>query len=56
MTAEPGEVHHEAERRLRDQGLIYTGGRRELVELLSGLARPATMPELIELRPKLPQS
>ncbi len=51
-----GEVHHHAERRLRDQGLIYTGGRRELVELLSGLARPATMPELIELRPKLTQS
>ncbi len=35
---------------------MYTAGRRELVELLAGFGRPATVSELLELRPKLTQS
>jgi Fur family transcriptional regulator, ferric uptake regulator len=35
---------------------MYTSGRRELVELLVGLGRPATIPDLLETRPKLTQS
>jgi Fe2+ or Zn2+ uptake regulation protein len=47
------EVHELVDRRLREANQMYTKGRRELVELLIGFGRPATMPELIELRPKL---
>ena len=50
------EVHEQVAQRLRTADLLYTKGRRELVELLAGLSRPATMPELLELRPKLTQS
>lgn len=53
MAADTSELHHLAERRVRDAELVYTKGRRELVELLAGLSRPATMPELVENRPKL---
>jgi Fe2+ or Zn2+ uptake regulation protein len=56
MSADLAELHQIAERRLRDATLVYTKGRRELVELLAGLTRPATMPELLELRPRLTQS
>ncbi|CAB4601986.1 MAG: Fur family transcriptional regulator [Actinomycetes bacterium] len=56
MSADLAELHHIADRRLRDATLVYTKGRRELVELLAGLTRPATMPELLELRPRLTQS
>lgn len=45
-----------AEQRIRDADLLFTKGRRELVELLCDLSGPATMPELIELRPKLTMS
>lgn len=50
------EVHEQVAQRLRAAALLYTTGRRELVELLAGLSRPATMTELVELRPKLTQS
>jgi len=53
VTVDQSELHRLAERRVRDAGLVYTSGRRELVELLVGLSGPATMPELIELRPRL---
>lgn len=48
-----GDLHTLAERRLRGKDLVYTKGRRELVEFLAGLTRPSTMPELVDLRPKL---
>lgn len=53
MSADQADLHHVAERRLDDAGLVYTKGRRELVELLASLERPATMPELVERRPRL---
>lgn len=53
VNADQSELHRLAERRVRDADLVYTKGRRELVELLAGLSGPATMPELIELRPRL---
>lgn len=56
MRAEPAVVHAVADERLRTVGQLYTKGRRELVELLAGFGRPATIPELLELRPRLTQS
>lgn len=56
MSSRRDDVHPLVEQRLRAAELVYTKGRRELVELLTGLTRPATMPELLELRPKLTQS
>jgi Fur family ferric uptake transcriptional regulator len=56
VTVEPADVHHVARKRLGDAELMYTKGRRELVELLARLVRPATMPELLEMRPRLTQS
>jgi Fur family transcriptional regulator, ferric uptake regulator len=53
MAVDLSEQHRLAERRVRDAALVYTKGRRELVDLLAGLSRPATMPELIERRPRL---
>ena len=53
VALDPSELHQLAEQRVRDADLVYTKGRRELVELLAGLSRPATMPELVEQRPKL---
>jgi Fe2+ or Zn2+ uptake regulation protein len=53
---ELSELHQIAGQRLSDAELLYTKGRRELVELLSGLTRPATMPELLDMRPRLTQS
>jgi Fe2+ or Zn2+ uptake regulation protein len=54
--ADAADVHELAEQRLRAAEQLYTKGRRELVELLLGLGRPATIPELLEQRPKLTQS
>ncbi|MCB0997999.1 MAG: transcriptional repressor [Acidimicrobiales bacterium] len=56
MSSRHDDVHPLVEQRLRAAELVYTKGRRELVELLAGLTRPATMPELLELRPRLTQS
>ena len=49
-------VHDAALTRLRAVDQMYTTGRRELVELLASIARPATIPDLLEGRPKLTQS
>lgn len=56
MTTNVADAHELIGRRLREADQKYTKGRRELVELLIGFGRPATMPELIELRPKLTMS
>ena len=50
------ETHELVSARLNDAGQLYTKGRRELVELLVRAARPATIPEMLELRPRLTQS
>jgi Fe2+ or Zn2+ uptake regulation protein len=41
---------------LRSADQLYTSGRRELVELLATAGRPATIPDLLQMRPKLTQS
>ncbi len=46
-------LHLLAEQRVREAELVYTKGRRQLVELLADLSRPVTMPELIEHQPRL---
>ena len=51
-----GQVHDAAAARLRVADQRYTSGRRELVELLASTGRPATIPDLLEARPKLTQS
>ncbi len=56
MTARSADLHDLVQARLREAELVYTKGRRELVDLLAGVSRPATMPELLEQRPKLTQS
>ncbi len=50
------DTHELVAARLRGAGQRYTTGRRELVELLGHLARPATIAELLEARPRLTQS
>ncbi len=56
MSADSATIHDVVARRLRDAGQIYTSGRRQLVELLVEFGRPATVPDLLEQRPKLTQS
>jgi Fe2+ or Zn2+ uptake regulation protein len=51
-----GHVHDAAVTRMRAADQRYTSGRRQLVELLAGLGRPATIPDLLANRPKLTQS
>lgn len=51
-----GEIHAAATSRMAAGEHVYTSGRRELVELLAGSERPATIPDLLEARPKLTQS
>lgn len=55
-TIDLASVHDAALTRLRAVDQMYTTGRRELVELLASIARPATIPDLLEGRPKLTQS
>ncbi|MCY4163145.1 MAG: Fur family transcriptional regulator [bacterium] len=50
------DTHHLVASRLREAGQVYTKGRRELVELLLHAGRPATVPEMMELHPRLTQS
>ncbi|MCY4423683.1 MAG: transcriptional repressor [Acidimicrobiaceae bacterium] len=50
------EVHDLIASRMQESGQLYTGGRRQLVELLAGAGRPATIAELLEARPRLTQS
>lgn len=47
------EIHGLVEHQAREAGLVYTKGRREIVELLAATARPTTMQELVERRPRL---
>lgn len=49
-------IHDVIAVRLRDAGQKYTSGRRELVDLLVEFGRPATVPDLLDRRPKLTQS
>jgi len=49
-------LHAAAAARLREADQMYTTGRRELVELLAALARPVTIYELLDAKPKLTQS
>ena len=51
-----GQVHDAAGSLLRDADQFYTSGRRELVGLLASIGRPATIPDLLDTRPKLTQS
>ncbi len=50
------ETHELVSARLHEAGQLYTKGRRELVELLVSASRPATIPEMLEFRPRLTQS
>ena len=50
------QVHDAAATLLRGESQLYTSGRRELVELLAATGRPATIPDLLQARPKLTQS
>lgn len=54
--AEAEVVHEFAGRRLRDAEQMYTKGRRELVMLLHGYGRPATIPQLLDRGATLTQS
>lgn len=56
MRADVTEVHDLIANRLRDAGHLYTKGRRQLVELLAGAERPATIAELLEAHARLTQS
>lgn len=51
-----GRVHEASGSLLRAADQFYTSGRRELVGLLATIGRPATIPDLLEMRPKLTQS
>jgi Fur family transcriptional regulator, ferric uptake regulator len=51
-----GSVHEAAAARLHQGDQLYTKGRRELVELLATIGRPATVPDLLAAQPRLTQS
>ena len=50
-----GRVHDAAGSLLRAADQFYTSGRRELVALLAAVGRPATIPDLLVMRPRLTQ-
>lgn len=56
MGIDVAEVHDLISGRMRESGQLYTKGRRQLVELLAGTGRPATIAELLEAGPRLTQS
>ena len=56
VTIDLAQVHEAAASQLRSGDQLYTSGRRELVELLAAMGRPATIPDLLDARPKLTQS
>jgi Fur family transcriptional regulator, ferric uptake regulator len=56
MGIDVAEVHDLISGRMRESGQLYTKGRRQLVELLAGAGRPATIAELLEAGPRLTQS
>lgn len=49
-------IHDQITVRLRESALVYTPGRRQLVELLLKHGRPASVPELLKNRARLTQS
>ena len=49
-------IHDQITVRLRESALVYTAGRRQLVELLLKHGRPASVPELLKNRARLTQS
>ncbi|MBM3798556.1 MAG: transcriptional repressor [Actinobacteria bacterium] len=55
MAVEVNDIHLLVERRMRDTELVYTKGRREIVEMLATITRPTTMQELLDRRPRLNQ-
>ena len=50
------DVHDTIAVRLREVGQRYTDGRRDLVDRLVAAGQPLTIPELLEVPPRLPQS
>ena len=50
------DVHAAAAARLKRADQRYTGGRRELVEVLAAAGRPLAIPDVLAARPGLPQS
>lgn len=50
------DVHDAAAARLRAAEQLYTSGRRQLIELLVSVGRPATIADLLAAQPKLTQS
>lgn len=56
MRRDASELHGLVAQRLEVTGLLYTKGRRQLVEMLAELGRPVTMADLVDLRPRLAQS
>jgi Fur family transcriptional regulator, ferric uptake regulator len=56
MDTNTHETHQFVSTRLRESGQLYTKGRQELVELLISADRPSSIPELLDLRPRLSQS
>ena len=51
-----GQLHAAAAGRLRAVDQRYTSGRRELIDVLASVGRPATIPELLHVQPRLTQS
>jgi Fe2+ or Zn2+ uptake regulation protein len=54
-TANEG-IHAEIGRRLRTKHLVYTRGRRKLIDALLDIGHPASVPQLLKHRSKLTQS
>lgn len=54
--SETARVHDDVDRRLRHAGQRYTASRRRLVELLAEAGSPLSVDEVLEHRPRLPQS
>lgn len=56
MANQTAAIHEQIGHRLRESGLTYTTGRRQLVDLLLKHGRPVSMPELLKARTRLTQS
>jgi Fur family transcriptional regulator, ferric uptake regulator len=50
------ELHATVAARLRSADQRYTASRRALVELLAGQGRPVSIPDILTVDPRLPQS
>ncbi|MFM7047683.1 MAG: Fur family transcriptional regulator [Actinomycetota bacterium] len=56
MTSANDGIHAEVGRRLRSRHLVYTRGRRQLIDALLDIGHPASVPQLVKHRSKLTQS